>query len=450
MSKKRRDRRPIVRPNILILEGLWADTGRALRRCGAEVTEVTPWEYDAVEKALLSGTHDAMVLTGGSDIDPAIYGQSLNGAYGIDKLRDAVEMMALWYARRQNLPVLGICRGSQIMNAYMGGTLVQDIGSKHNGGGHFVVAEEGCRTFKRACNSRDLKVVSLHHQCVDEVGPEMRLAARALDGTPEAVESLDGLMLGVQFHPEINATYNPQSHAIFEWLVRQAADRIGGRPPHRPFRVVKDRGYDAWGNDWDDDDDWYHVDHLSDQRALPPAGGTTASKASPSKKHRKAGEAAIPSMRSDAPTLDDIEKIARESMRRHNDDERAREAGLIVPGSIDSTAIECDGSCHYGVCGCEHTSGGLPVCPVCGLLFDVRQDRDDHIVMIHGYGEDSFDCTTALDRYTTNPDAFLERAARRYPELEPPPGHEAWDDPETAADESFESGLRWKSPSADH
>jgi putative glutamine amidotransferase len=200
---------PIVRPEVFILEGLWSDTADAVRAAGGNPTEGSPWDINDTERELLSGNYHALILTGGSDINPRLYtDQPIHPTvYGVDYTRDEVEIRALEIALELGMPVLGICRGSQIMTAFRGGRLCQNI-EGHRGTEHRAYAAPNARTFRRAIGSREMRVVSLHHQCVVDPGPGMRIAALAHDGTPEAVESIDGRWLGCQFHPEINTFSN--------------------------------------------------------------------------------------------------------------------------------------------------------------------------------------------------------------------------------------------------
>lgn len=357
-----KNKQPTVYPRILVLEGLWSDTSDAVRAAGGTAKEVYPWDWGEVEEELLSGEYDGMILTGGSDINPNIYGAKPDPAcYGIDKLRDAVELMALGHALDHKLPVLGICRGSQMMCAATGGTLKQDIDG-HRNGRHWVKATPSATTFKRAINNQhhESPVTSLHHQCVDTVGKGMRIAARALDGTPEAIESMDGLLLGCQFHPELEAFTTPQAFNIFRWLVNAAAQRAGGRAPRRTFRNASKTAsrFDRY-----DDMAWrlggaVELYNPAEVRETSSAQGSTSSGASgatadPPRASRKAGEPAIPSMRTPV------------------------EEGLIREGKGYTDGTTADSF--------ESGSSPLSICPICALIFDTIGDRIDHVKYLHGY-----------------------------------------------------------------
>lgn len=382
------NRTPIYQPRILVLEGLWSDTSDAIRAAGGIPTEEHPWSYIGVEEALLSGEYDGLLLTGGSDINPNIYGEKPHPeVYGIDNLRDEVELRALSLARMLAMPVMGICRGSQIMAASRGGRLTQHIDG-HRGSKHWVECTPEGRTFRRACSSRDIPVISLHHQCIADPGKEMHIAARALDGTPEAIESDDGLWLGVQFHPELNAFENPRSFAIFRWLVQKAAEYAGGTAPRRSFRGAARRRKEGTVTDFrgrDGRDDASPSGATAKQRAFAFGTGESkydvegeaveVSQAHP-RKPRRAGDPAIPSMR------EAVVEVIEESRR-------APRALLPAPSLV-----------------CRH----------CGMLFDNTDDHDDHEWFVHDRHRG--------DDYDSPP---FYAAADRYPELEPPPGHPAWD-----------------------
>lgn len=228
-----------IQPKILVIEGLYSDTVDIVDAAGGDGYEVYAGNLAEIERALETDEYHGMILTGGSDVDPRLYGEKPHKeTYGVDHVRDTAEWVALDYAMKAGIPVLGICRGSQIMCAFRGGKLKQHI-EGHRGGTHPVLAQKDARTFKRAINARSMDVISLHHQCVRRPGKGMRIAAKAMDGTPEAIESKDGLWLGVQFHPEMAAWSNGNAFAIFQWLVRKAAEHAGGQAAVTRFREVR-------------------------------------------------------------------------------------------------------------------------------------------------------------------------------------------------------------------
>jgi gamma-glutamyl-gamma-aminobutyrate hydrolase PuuD len=155
---------------------------------------------------------DALVLVGGGDLDPARYGQAPHAATGaIDPGRDANELALLDAALRQDVPVLAICRGMQVLNVLLEGTLVQHLPDVVGHLGHQpdrgcfgpteVTTEPGSILAKVVGESGT--VSCSHHQAVDRVGTGLSVVARASDGTVEALELPSRrFVVGVQWHPE--------------------------------------------------------------------------------------------------------------------------------------------------------------------------------------------------------------------------------------------------------
>ena len=163
----------------------------ALRACGAEL-----------RFGDLKGC-DALLLPGGGDIDPARYGQEDCGCLGVDRERDEREFALLREALALHLPVLGVCRGCQLLNVAFGGTLHQDI-PDHD-------AIDGAdRLHPSRCVDPDLTALygesfivnSWHHQAVDRLGEGFRAVQWAPDGVVEAIRHDTLPVLGVQWHPE--------------------------------------------------------------------------------------------------------------------------------------------------------------------------------------------------------------------------------------------------------
>ena len=177
---------------------------------------------------------DGLLLSGGGDVDPAWYDGFLSHEVkGVDAGRDAWELALVRAALAGGVPVLGICRGSQVLNVAAGGTLVQHLPDVSDLEHclreppesampvHSVRVLDGS-LLREATGLDLLGVNSLHHQAVDVVGGTLRAVGWADDGTIEAVEGVDGYrVLGVQWHPELLPA-EPGHAALFEWLVEEA------------------------------------------------------------------------------------------------------------------------------------------------------------------------------------------------------------------------------------
>jgi putative glutamine amidotransferase len=154
---------------------------------------------------------DALLLIGGADVDPASYGApSEPVTESTYPERDRFELALLLGALKREMPVLGICRGMQILNAALGGTLLQDLGNDNHrralgtfdGTEHLVTLEPGSLA-ARAVGEQVHVARCHHHQAVLELGEGLRVTGRAADGVIEAIETQDGRwVLGVQWHPE--------------------------------------------------------------------------------------------------------------------------------------------------------------------------------------------------------------------------------------------------------
>jgi len=211
-------------PTILILEGL-SGAGARVRAAGGDVLSVSPLVREAVYARLRKRDFDGLLLTGGGDVNPRRYGKKPHAkVYGVNDTRDDTEIAALEVARDMSIPVLGICRGAQIMAVESGGTLRQHIGGHY--GMHPCNVVPGT-TLARATGGEMRPLVrSLHHQEVLHTAPGWRVSGVAPDGTCEAVETDDGRCLGVQFHPEMQGS-EAFARAIFRWLVVEAGERAG-------------------------------------------------------------------------------------------------------------------------------------------------------------------------------------------------------------------------------
>lgn len=186
----------------------------ALRRAAIEPKLVTP----ANPVASLQGM--GLVLTGGTDIDPSLYGQPLDPrADAPDRERDALEQRLLREALSLDLPVLAICRGMQLFNiTHAGGSLVQHMeGHKlPTDGTHDVEVAPGSRLAEILGGGRQA-VNSRHHQAVADVGEQLIVSAKSRDGVIEALERPDlRFAIAVQWHPEDMLSAFSQQRRLFE------------------------------------------------------------------------------------------------------------------------------------------------------------------------------------------------------------------------------------------
>lgn len=189
----------------------------------------------------LMGLVDALILTGGGDLDPALTGIEPSRVEGLDvsRERDEHELSLVRAAHRERTPLLGVCRGLQVMVVAFGGTLVPDLGDDHllPGVGHPLRTSPGSLA-ERLLGHRS-HVTSLHHQAVADPGPLLRVTAWADDGVSEAVEWAEPgewAAIGVQWHPELpdDAT----GDAVFGWLTDAACSRLGPSP-HIPLAAAE-------------------------------------------------------------------------------------------------------------------------------------------------------------------------------------------------------------------
>ena len=179
---------------------------------------------------------DGVILTGGGDVISLAYGEEphLMSKYQ-DPVRDEMEFEVARLALEMELPLLAICRGHQVLNVVLGGTLVQDIPSqvpdavKHYSEGthtvllHNIDIEEDSLLF-RLLGTKCMAINTWHHQAVKDLGEGLRINCRARDGVVEGMESADGKpILSVQFHPEEAAATYPRFQTFFDWVVKEAS-----------------------------------------------------------------------------------------------------------------------------------------------------------------------------------------------------------------------------------
>jgi putative glutamine amidotransferase len=195
-----------------------------LQRVGVVPGLVTPAHDAEAVETLVRGAR-GLVLSGGEDVEPSRYGEAPIPELGVvNPARDAMEWRALDVALELDMPVLGICRGMQLLNVYLGGTLYQDVptqrsdmishdqtspwGHHH----HRVACEPGTRLHGMLGDCGPLEINSFHHQAVKDLAPGVRCSAQAEDGLIEAIESdHHRWVVGVQWHPERHEAEAPNT-----------------------------------------------------------------------------------------------------------------------------------------------------------------------------------------------------------------------------------------------
>ncbi|WP_409291918.1 gamma-glutamyl-gamma-aminobutyrate hydrolase family protein [Peribacillus sp. SCS-37] len=179
---------------------------------------------------------DGICLSGGEDVDPYYFGAEPHPKLGkVVPDRDEAELGMIRHARLRGIPIFGICRGIQVLNIALGGTIIQDIESerpksiKHTqlaprgSASHSISIDRNSRLFRAA--GRDvIRVNSFHHQAIEKIADELVVTASATDGIIEAVESRDfskGWMSAVQWHPEDMAKTDEVMNALFAEFVSE-------------------------------------------------------------------------------------------------------------------------------------------------------------------------------------------------------------------------------------
>jgi putative glutamine amidotransferase len=183
---------------------------------------------------------DGLLIPGGVDLDPATYGESPLPACGrLDAARDRVELQFARWAIAEGKPLFGLCRGLQIVNVALGGTLYQDIAAQRSDAikhdyfptagfardhvAHPVTITSGSR-LDALVGAVSLGVNSMHHQAVKDLAPGLVTTAVAPDGVVEALESSgEQFVLGVQWHPESLTDRDPRMHRLLTGFVQAAA-----------------------------------------------------------------------------------------------------------------------------------------------------------------------------------------------------------------------------------
>lgn len=210
-------------------ESIWMLPGYigGLKAAGLD-SFIFPLTDDEEELRQLADLCDGILLTGGHDVNPALYGEKpLNDSVVWNRTRDEMEMFVISYALERNKSILGICRGIQILNVALGGTLYQDLQMQHPSGiGHHMTPpyDRACHEVKILENtplyerigSNRIPVNSIHHQAVKKLAPRLKEMAVSTDGLVEAVYMPDrAFVWGIQWHPEYWYLTDENSRRIF-------------------------------------------------------------------------------------------------------------------------------------------------------------------------------------------------------------------------------------------
>ncbi|MFF8966964.1 gamma-glutamyl-gamma-aminobutyrate hydrolase family protein [Streptomyces globisporus] len=213
---------------------------RLVRAAGGLAVLLPPDDAEGAARDTVAAL-DGLVIAGGADVEPARYGAAADPRTGPPaRERDAWELELIRAAIDQQVPLLGICRGMQLLNVARGGTLIQHL-EDHTGGlgvfgSHPVTPVTG--TAYADAVPETAMVPAYHHQAVDRLGAGLVASAHAPDGTVEALELPDrtSLVLGVQWHPEMG-----QDTRVMAALVRAAGERAASTPrtPDRSSRAPR-------------------------------------------------------------------------------------------------------------------------------------------------------------------------------------------------------------------
>lgn len=220
--------------------GLWMRPGYldVLYACGA-LPLVLPFNSDSVDVEQILSICDGLLLTGGYDVSPRLYGEEPLPACGpTQPIRDELEYRLLDKALEEDMPVLGVCRGSQILNVFLGGTLYQDLRTQlpeslnhameppYEMPCHRVTLEEG-EPLRELLGVEALPVNSIHHQAVKRLAPTLVPMAHSHDGVIESTW-MPGkrFVWGVQWHPEWIWDVDPRQKRIVERFVQACTERL--------------------------------------------------------------------------------------------------------------------------------------------------------------------------------------------------------------------------------
>jgi putative glutamine amidotransferase len=206
----------------------------ALERAGASPVVLSPRALDGDQARALLRSVDGLLFLGGPDVDPKLYGGATHPSIvGTDSADDQFEIALARAALDDDVPMLAICRGIQVLNVALGGTLVADlhgvdgIGAHGrpgvpNGAAENVVTLDAGSLLAKATGVDRITCSCHHHQALDRLGTDARVTARADDGVIEGVEVDGAWALAVQWHPEDTAGDDPAQQRLFDALVAKS------------------------------------------------------------------------------------------------------------------------------------------------------------------------------------------------------------------------------------
>lgn len=198
------------------------------------VPYIIPFNDDPTVTAEQIANVDGLILSGGHDVDPRFYGEESQQKIGmIWPERDQFDMRLLTGAEEKHLPVLGICRGAQLINVAHGGSLYQDLSYrqertlKHNQGHTPTLATQTVDLssgsyLAKLFGENEISVNSFHHQIIKNLGRDLIISAQAKDGVVEAFENDDASIIGVQWHPEMLHDSVSMMNKLFADLIQKA------------------------------------------------------------------------------------------------------------------------------------------------------------------------------------------------------------------------------------
>jgi putative glutamine amidotransferase len=201
---------------------------QAIARAGGVVITIPPLAESLKHVAELVADCDGVLIQGGGDVDPLRYGESQrsDSVYGIVAAHDDLEISIVLEAVRQDKPLLAICRGIQILNVALGGTLHQDLEDvladreSHWDTYHQISLEPNSRIAVAMGTTSPQRSHSFHHQALKTVAPDLQVVGQAPDGVIEAVEHRNSRwIVGVQWHPEDDAEHSVSQQRLFDALV---------------------------------------------------------------------------------------------------------------------------------------------------------------------------------------------------------------------------------------